>query len=137
MSTDRTRFTIAVEPEVYEAFADLAQTSGVSLSRCIGDWLRDTAEAAQMVTLKVRDARRQPGEAFNAYMREVAESLPGIQQKMRETAWGSARNGLAPPSSNTGGKVPREDQYNALARSQSAPRDPPRNALAGTRKTKP
>ena len=88
-TAERTRFTIAVDPDVYEAFAYLAHTSGVSLSRCIGDWLRDTAEAAQMTTLKVRDARRQPGEAFEAYMREVAESLPGIQAKMRETGWGT------------------------------------------------
>ena len=107
MATDRTRrFSISVDPEVYEAFAHLAETSGVSLSRCIGDWLRDTAEAAQMTTLKVQDVRRQPSAAFHAYMRELADSLPGVQGRMQETAWGLARKGL-PPSSNTGGKVPR------------------------------
>ncbi len=61
--SERVRFTIAVDPEVHDAFADLAHTTGVSLSRCVGDWLRDTAEAAQMVTLKVRDARRSATRA--------------------------------------------------------------------------
>lgn len=114
-TAERVRFTIAVDQEVYDAFADLAHTSGVSMSRCIGDWLRDTAEAAQMTTLKVRDARREPGEAFQAYMLEVAQSLPGIQARVAETAWGVARRGV-PPSSNTGGKVPRENHKNIKGR---------------------
>ena len=68
--TKRTRFTISVENDVYEAFADLAHTSGVSLSRCIGDWLRDTAEAAQMTTIKLHEVRRSPQEAFDVFMRD-------------------------------------------------------------------
>lgn len=133
MSTDRVRFTIAVEPEVYEAFADLAASSGVSLSRCIGDWLRDTAEAAQITTVKLNAVRRSPQEAFEAFIRDgvvpgvldlvgrpdglrlrrasrgdspasQAGGLPSAAEPHRPVQ-GRAAAGKAPPSSNTGGKV--------------------------------
>ena len=65
--TERTRFTIACDVDVYEAFADLAHVSGVSMSRCIGDWLRDTAEAAQMTAIRVNEVRKSPEEALRAY----------------------------------------------------------------------
>lgn len=129
-TADRVRFTIAVEPDVYDAFADLAQASGVSLSRCIGDWLRDTAEAAQMTTIKVNEVRRGPDAAFRAFLREVAFEIPVVQAKLEKTGYGAAvlpegqrlrrggdgsrgaaRSGVpaqpAPPLSNTGGKVPQ------------------------------
>jgi hypothetical protein len=93
----RVRFTIAVDPEVYEAFADLAHTSGVSLSRCIGDWLRDTSEAAQMTTLKMQEVRRSPQDAFEAFMRDGI--VPEVQRLLSRS-----QERLGPPSSNTGGK---------------------------------
>lgn len=120
-TTERVRFTIACEPEVYEAFADLAHTSGVSLSRCIGDWLRDTAEAAQMTTIKLNEVRRTPQEAFEVYMRDgMVPEILRIQEGWRTgklKRWSAAAGGApgaaggpvgaaAPPASNTGGKVP-------------------------------
>jgi hypothetical protein len=134
-TSERVRFTISVEPEVYEAFADLAVVGGVSLSRCIGDWLRDTAEAAQITTIKLHEVRKTPQEAFAAFIRdglmpEVARFQAGeAMRKARSTGElslggadavssrhltpGSAapkRTAVAPspPSSNTGGKVPRK-----------------------------
>jgi predicted transcriptional regulator len=115
---DRTRFTISVENDVYEAFAKLAEVSGVSLSRCIGDWLRDTAEAAQITAIKVEGVRKQPNAAFSAYIEASAEGVMGILQEIADgtrdakgrlagTAW-SAPKQPSPPSSNTGGKVPRD-----------------------------
>jgi hypothetical protein len=76
-TTDRVRFTISCDSEVYEAFAGLAEASGVSLSRCIGDWLRDTAEAAQITTIKVNEVRKSPSDAFAVFIREavVPESM--------------------------------------------------------------
>jgi len=107
--TERIRFTISVEPEVYEAFADLAHTSGVSLSRCIGDWLRDTAESAQITTLKLQEVRRSPQEAFDRFMREalVPETLRHMAISEGRGAKEAARSAARPPSSNTGGKSPQ------------------------------
>lgn len=129
-TAERVRFTISVEAEVYEAFADLAHSSGVSLSRCIGDWLRDTAEAAQMTTIKVNEARRSPEEVVRAYRRLMAEEAQDILEngrfwrgpgaaggaegvpvrRERQPAGVAGRQALpakpAPPSSNTGGKSP-------------------------------
>lgn len=133
VAPDRVRFTIAVDAEVYEAFADLAHASGVSLSRCIGEWLRDTTEAAQITTLKLQHIRRSPDEAFRAYYRDALEP---IMQRIREREARAAGGGAAgdvdggqagqaarkrgqaglaggtarqvPPASNTGGKSPRK-----------------------------
>lgn len=107
--TDRVRFTIAVDADVYEAFADLAHSSGVSLSRCIGDWLRDTAEAAQMTTIKLNAVRKSPQQAFEAFIRDGM--LPEMERVLaaRRGAAGTrqaARAASDPPSSNTGGKSP-------------------------------
>lgn len=125
---EKVRFTISVEPEVYEAFADLAHQSGVSLSRCIGDWLRDTSEAAQMTTLKVIEARQSVDQAWRSLKLAEARSMPELLATLDRTAYGRSREllGLSekggpvggraapggrsarpvPPSSNTGGKSP-------------------------------
>jgi len=132
MTTNRVRFTIAVDQDVYDAFAGLAYTSGQSLSRCIGDWLRDTSEAAQMTTLKVHDVRRSPQAAFEAFLdvssQEIARrvshervqptgwragvaresgcgTVPGQAEPVRHVG-AAAQPALLPPSSNTGGKSP-------------------------------
>lgn len=104
--SERVRFTIAVDQEVYEAFADLAHTSGVSLSRCIGDWLRDTAEAAQITTMKVNAVRKTPQQAFEAFIRDGL--VPAVMERMasRPAQRAAGQAELVPPSSNTGGKSP-------------------------------
>lgn len=43
--SDRIRLTISVEPEVHAIFSKMAEASGMSLGKCMGDWLADTAEA--------------------------------------------------------------------------------------------
>ena len=41
------RTTISVRPEVLDVFRRLSASSGLSLSKGIGDWLTDTVEAAE------------------------------------------------------------------------------------------
>jgi len=94
MTTERTRFTISVEPEVYEAFADLAHSSGVSLSRCIGDWLRDTAEAAQMTTIRVNEVRKSHQEVHRLYVESTAREMQKIMRGEGVTTWGKTIGGL-------------------------------------------
>lgn len=104
--SERVRFTIACEQEVYDAFAELAHTSGVSLSRCIGDWLRDTAEAAQMTTIKLNAVRKTPQQAFEAFIRDGL--VPAVMERLasRPAQRPASQAGVVPPASNTGGKSP-------------------------------
>jgi hypothetical protein len=133
--SERIRFTIAVDPEVHDAFSDMAEAAGVSLSRCIGDWLRDTSEAAQITTVRLNAARKAPQDAFRAFIRdgvapEVRRLIENPQRRLsaiadRPGVAGAASGGRAvppaqpggglvagglrrpsPPSSNTGGKSP-------------------------------
>lgn len=57
---DVRRVTVALEPDVYDVFKQMAQAAGVSLARTIGDWCRDTADGAHFVTQKVIQARKSP-----------------------------------------------------------------------------
>lgn len=129
MQAEKVRFTIAVDEDVHRAFAEMAHASGVSLSRCVGDWLRDTSEAAHLTTVKLKQVRTSPQEAFQAFNRAMAEDIPRTAEKIAQTAWGSAAGGrggfppaggtatggsadlpvfASPPPSNTGGKVPQD-----------------------------
>ena len=114
---ERIWLTVTITPEVHEIFSRMAETMGVSLGRCIGDWLSDTAEGAQFVAHKMVEARQAPMTVMRelqAYARgavvladETADELRrkrAADRAVRGTARGS---GSVPPSSNTGGKVPR------------------------------
>lgn len=135
--TDRIRTTISLDPEVHAIFVRMADAAGTSVSRCMGDWLADTADGAQFVALKMQEARQAP----KTVMREMQAAVRGLQDEVDATltqirkgppghqpgsAQQQARNGLAgrqavqpaarqaarqglPPSSNTGGKVPQEN----------------------------
>jgi hypothetical protein len=124
MTEERVRFTIAVDGDVHDAFAALAHSRGVSLSRCIGEWLRDTAESAQMVTMKINDARRSPAEAMHVFLRDaIVPGMDDVRRKNPHMFPPSARAEGArsadagarpkvPPSSNTGGKSPGKTRRN-------------------------
>jgi hypothetical protein len=47
--TERIRTTISVDKEVHQIFVAMADAGGMSVSRCMGEWLADTAEGAQFV----------------------------------------------------------------------------------------
>ena len=105
MSTpERVRFTIAVDPDVYDAFSHLAHSSGVSMSRCIGDWLRDTAEAAQMTTIRVNEVRKSHQEVHRMYVDSMAREVEKLMEK--GVGWGV---GASPPRPVIrGGKSPEQ-----------------------------
>lgn len=73
---ERVRLTISVAPEVHEAYSRMAELLGVSLSRAMGDWLGDTAEAAQLVTVKLREAKQAP--------QRVLRELEGVAIRARD-----------------------------------------------------
>jgi hypothetical protein len=117
-----------MEPEAYEVFRRMAESAGVSVSRCMGDWLADTADAAQLATNKLVEIRRSPERVAHDYLALQAEEAVALMEGKRlpfdmdkfvrlnrqgiAGAVSGARAGkpaAAPgaPSSNTGLKSPR------------------------------
>lgn len=64
MKTDRVRTTISLPPEIHAVFKRMSDASGMSVSRCMGDWLADTGDAAEMITTQLEKARRSPMQAL-------------------------------------------------------------------------
>lgn len=103
------RFTIAVDSETRDMYKRMADAAGVSLGKCIGDWLTDTVESAEFVTLQMERARMAP----KIVMRELVAASGGLHAEvkdleatLRRGGWQAhAQQGAAaptPPSSNTG-----------------------------------
>lgn len=120
MTTERIRTTISLEPEALEIFKRMAEAGNMSVSRCMGDWLTDTADAAQMITLKMEEARKAPLRVMRemqAMVAGMAKEVDGIADTVREVRRQErgvhhAQRGVradaaaVPPSSNTGVLVP-------------------------------
>jgi hypothetical protein len=121
----RVRTTINVDREVYEIFVGMAASGNMSVGKCIGEWLADTAEGAQFVASKMVEARKAPMvvmremQAMASGLQDnVADTIRGIQdrskgsppQRQRGGAAGGRSRGAGggvAPSGNTGLKVPR------------------------------
>lgn len=122
----RIRLTVDLTPEVHATFVELAQATGIGIGRTIGDWLGDTQDAARHVASIVQEARKRPSVAasqlhsYASGLSVLTEQLLEDVKKGREPAGpvtapegagsvpaGARRTG-APPSCNTGGKLPRE-----------------------------
>jgi hypothetical protein len=131
--TDRIRTTISLTPEAYEVFKRMAEAANMSVSRAMGDWLIDTADAAMMITAKMEDAKSAPVRVMRelqAMVAGMAKEVDGITEVVREKrreergvrprASGGVRSAAAavPPSSNTGGKSPKPPTSKAAKGSQ-------------------
>lgn len=112
MSSDRIRLTISVTPEVHAIFTRMAEVAGVSLGKCMGDWLADTSEGAQFVAQKMEDARKAPRvvmREMQAFARGLVDEVDATAEALRRTGSTDARTraartgrSSAAPSSNTG-----------------------------------
>lgn len=99
------RVTVPVTAEVQETFKRLAEASGVSVGKAMGEWLADTMEAAVAMADLMEKAREQPKLA----MRELHGYALGLTDVTQGILDGLGRAGSAvnPPVSNTGGKLPQ------------------------------
>jgi hypothetical protein len=114
--TERIRTTISLTPESYEVFKRMADAGNVSVSRCMGDWLHDTTDAAEMITLKMEEAKRAPMRVVREMRAMVAgmanafdiadAQVRGRSRSDSERQPPRAGGAGAPPSSNTGVLVP-------------------------------
>jgi hypothetical protein len=112
----RIRLTISVTPAVHDAFQRLATASGHSISRTMGDWLGDTMDAALYTAKLIEKARAAPKKVMrevHAYALGLADETGELMAKITKAGAIAAAQAPrapqgAPPSSNTGGKVPRK-----------------------------
>jgi len=123
MSSDRIRLTISVTPEVHAIFKRMAEAAGVSLGKCMGDWLADTSEGAQFVAQKMEDARKAPRvvmREMQAFARGLVGEVDATAEVLRRTGSADARTRAArtgwsseAPSSNTGLNPPGKGRKQA------------------------
>ena len=114
--TERIRTTISLTPEALEIFKRMADAGNMSVSRCMGEWLGDTADAAEMITLKMEEAKKAPMKVMREMRAMVAglgASVVDAEDEMRKLRADSDRRAprpeagaAVPPSSNTGVLVP-------------------------------
>ena len=111
--TKRVRTTITVSPETLEVFKRMAAAGNMSMSSCIGDWLDETAEGAQLIALKMEEAKRAPMRVLNEMKAVIAGMNDMVNEDMAKVRQaGSVRGASArpaspsAPSSNTGLKSP-------------------------------
>lgn len=93
----------------------MADAGNMSVSRCMGDWLGDTLEAAEMITLKMEDAKRAPMRVIREMRAMVAGLAIAVDdadadarqvRRVRGAQRRVAGAPVVPPSSNTGVLVP-------------------------------
>lgn len=80
------RLTISVAPEVHAAFERLAAASGMSMSRCMGEWMADTLEAIEYTASLVERARAAPKlvmKEVHAYALGLADETGAVLNSIR------------------------------------------------------
>lgn len=129
------RLTISVSPEVHSAFQRLSAASGISMGKCMGEWLADTLDVVEHTASMVERARLAPKAVMrevHAYALGLADETGAVLSSMKRgqtleevaaqvllaqggqrAAGGmpkapAGRTRTVPPSCNTGGKVPQK-----------------------------
>lgn len=98
---DNIRLTITVTPEVHAAFTRMADASGLSLGRCMGEWLADTLEGVEFVTAQMVKAREAPRQVA----REIRQMALGAVD-LADDLLTDLRAGRKPGAGAAGGALP-------------------------------
>lgn len=106
------RTTLTIDEDVLARYQRFADMQGESLSATVSGWLDTSAESAELLAVQIAKVKRSANPARAA--RQLAQSLQvvedGFAQVIRKGGGASAEvrgAGAAPPSCNTGGKVPK------------------------------
>jgi hypothetical protein len=116
------RVTVPVTLEVQDAFQRLASASGMSTGRAMGEFLADMIDSVDYLSQTMQRAREAPktvarelhayalglSDETGEFMRQI--TAKGVSERVATGMRKRPQSGpvaLAPPSSNTGGKVPR------------------------------
>lgn len=121
------RLTIPVDCETHAVFQRLAQAGNMSTGRAMGEWLRDTVEAADIMASTMERARAAPKlvtSEIHAMILGLADQTKELQEKYSKfkgpVPGGDSGDGMTgseagqpggagtiPPPCNTGGKLPQ------------------------------
>ena len=86
-TTEPVRLTITVTPEVHAAFRRLADASGMSMGKAMGEWLGDTLEAVEFMDEKMEQARAAPRlvmQEMHAYALGLADETKQVLANVKE-----------------------------------------------------
>ena len=124
------RVSVPITPDVLAKFQRFSEASGLSVSKSIGDWLKDTASGLDAMTDILEAHKRSPAQAMarlttyaSALQDMTSGALEGMKRGPSPLGEGAppagkslavARAAMAkaaqiPPSSNTGGKGQEND----------------------------
>lgn len=118
--TKRIRLTISVPENVHAAYRHMADITGRSIGLEMGEWLDATLLAALNMTERMAEAREAPRLAVQ-HINSLTSAIESVERVRRaaldEAVSGPTRrpaqpagrsDGSIPPSSNTGGKPPKQ-----------------------------
>ena len=116
------RISVPVDGDTLAIFERLAKAGNMSTGRAMAEWLKDTVEAAELMAATMERARAAPKVVtaeLHAMMLGMADQTKELADKYAKFkgaapsvtmghAGGrpSGAEGTAPPSCNTGGKLP-------------------------------
>ena len=86
-TTEPVRLTITVTPEVHAAFRRLADASGMSMGKAMGEWLGDTLEAVEFMAEKMEQARAAPRlvmQEMHAYALGLADKTKQVLEQVKK-----------------------------------------------------
>ena len=116
-TSESVRLSITVTPEVHAAFRRLADASGMSMGKAMGEWLGDTLEAVEFMAEKMEQARAAPRlvmQEMHAYALGLADEtqqvLQQVKKREREARAGDARartHAAHSPADAPGATAPR------------------------------
>lgn len=94
------RLTIPVDASVYETFSRIAKASKTPIGRAMGEWLRDTLDAAEFMADKMEQARAAPSlvaRELHSYALGLTDVTTELLEKVRQKP--KAGSGSAAPAS--------------------------------------
>ena len=91
LSTKTQRVSVPITAEVLAKFQRFSDASGLSVSKSIGDWLRDTASGLDAMTDILEAHKRSPAQAM-----EKLSLLASAMQDMTGQALQGMKNGASP-----------------------------------------
>jgi hypothetical protein len=145
MNTKTMRVSVPITPEVLAKFQRFSEASGLSVSKSIGDWLRDTASGLDAMTDILESHRRSPAQAMekltllaSAMQDMTGQALQGMKTAPSPLGEGAPLAGkslalaraamvkaaLIPPSGNTGGKGTKNNSKVSPARNVKTTKTP-------------
>lgn len=98
----RIRTTISITPESHAIFKRMAEAGNMSVSMAMGEWLTDTAEGAEMIVLKMEEAKKAPLRVMRELQSMIAGMSDGIEEGISTIRKSKIKHSSAAPEFSSG-----------------------------------